>query len=61
MINWNGLDRGNPTWSRAWTRALLRCLPAVFFTIPMIQYVIYMLQNSVPMTNISMKEMLALL
>lgn len=61
MITGNSLDGGNPTWSRAWTRALLRCLPALFSTIPMIQYVIYKLQNSVPMTNISMKEMLALL
>ena len=61
MIIRKGLDGGNPTWSRGWTQALLRCLPGLFFTIPMIQYVTYVLQNSVLRTNISMKEMLTLL
>lgn len=46
---------GNPSWSRGWTQALSRCIPALFFTIPMIAYVTYVLENRVPMTNISLK------
>lgn len=61
MIIKKGLGGGNPTWSRGWTRALPRCLPALFFTIPMIQHVTCVLQNSVPMRNISMEETLTLL